>query len=201
MKRRHVLSGALGWGVRRLCWPSPPAAWPAARIFRLGILGQTAAPVAGSFSSANELAARIAELGCVEGRNRVIEMYGSEDPVAQGFVASLARPGGNVTGVPFTPGVMLVGKKLELLSQTVPRATRIACLHADRTACDDAGDQAHLHQGRLSTWGTRRPGLRSIRCEGPFLVRSDTVVERPLASHDHDPRRHEDGAVFTTVMC
>jgi len=49
------------------------------------------------------------------------------DPVASGLVASLARPGGNVTGLSaLSPE--LTGKWLELLTQTVPAITRIALL-------------------------------------------------------------------------
>ena len=58
---------------------------------------------------------------------RPIVVYGSGDPVAIGLVASLARPGGNVTGVS-EYAAELSGKRLELLSRIVPRASRIAVL-------------------------------------------------------------------------
>jgi putative ABC transport system substrate-binding protein len=57
-----------------------------------------------------------------------IVMYGNLDPVAAGFVASLARPGGNLTGVLIAPGGTLAAKKLELLKAAVPGAARIALL-------------------------------------------------------------------------
>ena len=49
------------------------------------------------------------------------------DPVALGLAASLARPGGNVTGV-ITLLAELTGKRLELLKQLIPRASRVAFL-------------------------------------------------------------------------
>jgi putative ABC transport system substrate-binding protein len=55
------------------------------------------------------------------------------DPVSDGLVASLNRPGGNVTGVSFISGV-LGPKRLELLRQLVPRAKTIAMLVNPSTA-------------------------------------------------------------------
>jgi ABC-type uncharacterized transport system substrate-binding protein len=56
----------------------------------------------------------------------IVFAYGG-DPVKDGLVASLNRPGGNVTGVVFIQGV-LGAKRLELLRQIVPKATTIAVL-------------------------------------------------------------------------
>ena len=54
-----------------------------------------------------------------------IVMGFDDDPVGSGFVASLARPGGNITGLStLSPG--LSGKQLELLKEVVPRLSRVA---------------------------------------------------------------------------
>ncbi|HYJ16585.1 MAG TPA: ABC transporter substrate-binding protein [Candidatus Limnocylindria bacterium] len=61
-----------------------------------------------------------------------IVMSTDPDPVANGFVASLARPGGNITGLA-TLAPELSGKRLELLKETVPRLSRVAVLGASTT--------------------------------------------------------------------
>src|SRR5262249_39383587 len=53
-----------------------------------------------------------------------IVMTGSMDPVASGLIASLARPGGNITGISIG-GRELYGKRLELLKETVPKVSRV----------------------------------------------------------------------------
>ena len=52
------------------------------------------------------------------------------DPVGSGFVASLPRPGGNVTGMSLTAGTALSEKWLEILKETFPNVTSVAVLAA-----------------------------------------------------------------------
>jgi putative ABC transport system substrate-binding protein len=56
-----------------------------------------------------------------------IVMLGASDPVAAGFVASLARPGGNITGLT-SQSSELAGKTLQLLKEAVPNLSRVAIL-------------------------------------------------------------------------
>ena len=56
-----------------------------------------------------------------------IVMTTGADPVAMGLIASLARPGGNITGLT-SVSTDLAGKRLELLKETVPRLTRVGIL-------------------------------------------------------------------------
>ena len=57
-----------------------------------------------------------------------IVMIGVGDPVGAGFIASLARPGGNVTGSSYGVGLAVNSKQLELLKETVPKLRRLAIL-------------------------------------------------------------------------
>ena len=57
-----------------------------------------------------------------------IVMIYVRDPVGTGLIASLARPGGNVTGVSGYAGLEIVARQLELLKETVPKIRRVAIL-------------------------------------------------------------------------
>jgi putative tryptophan/tyrosine transport system substrate-binding protein len=51
-----------------------------------------------------------------------------DNPVAHGFVSSMARPGGNITGFTSDPGFEIGGKRLGLLRELIPTASRIGFL-------------------------------------------------------------------------
>ena len=57
-----------------------------------------------------------------------IVMSNSVDPVGVGLVSSLARPGGNVTGLSQDTGGEINGKRLELLKETLPNLSRVGIL-------------------------------------------------------------------------
>jgi putative tryptophan/tyrosine transport system substrate-binding protein len=70
-----------------------------------------------------------------------IVMASSQDPVGNGLVASLARPGGNVTGITVHTGAEIDAKRLQLLTEAVPKAKRIACLSTQPQWDSHAGEQ------------------------------------------------------------
>jgi putative ABC transport system substrate-binding protein len=63
------------------------------------------------------------------------------DPLKAGLVASLARPGGNLTGITLDPGIELWGKRLELLKEAIPSTARAIFL-AMRDGWEDSFGQA-----------------------------------------------------------
>src|SRR5262249_485064 len=71
------------------------------------------------------------------------------DPLALRYVASLARPGGNVTGV-FLQQIELTTKRMELLKATLPNLTRVAIL----------GDASAADQFRAAKAAARSLGFR-----------------------------------------
>ena len=57
-----------------------------------------------------------------------VVMANSSDPAAQGLVASLGRPGGNITGFSGNTGPEFEAKRLQLLTEVAPNTTRVAYL-------------------------------------------------------------------------
>jgi putative ABC transport system substrate-binding protein len=57
----------------------------------------------------------------------IVMAFSGADPVSRGIIASLAHPGGNITGLAST-GSQLSGKRLELLKEIIPKLSKIAML-------------------------------------------------------------------------
>ena len=66
-----------------------------------------------------------------------IVMASDDDPIVNGFVVSLSRPGGNITGLS-TLAPELSGKRLELLKETVPRLARVAVFGSSSNSAANA---------------------------------------------------------------
>jgi putative ABC transport system substrate-binding protein len=154
--------------------PLAVEAQPAAKVYRIGLLGSLPPTAPGASRIWEEFFQGLRELGYVEGQNILIEgrFYGDrterlpalaaelvrlkvdvivaqgppapeaaqratstipivmtvhQDPVGSGLVASLARPGRNVTGLSVLT-TELVGKRLQLLKEAVPGISRVAVL-------------------------------------------------------------------------
>jgi putative ABC transport system substrate-binding protein len=87
-----------------------------------------------------------------------IVMAGANDPVANGFVASLAHPGGNVTGLTrFPPG--LLGKSLQLFKDVAPDISRLAVLGAD---FPESGLQAAAGKLNIAVLGHDTTDVKSV---------------------------------------
>jgi putative ABC transport system substrate-binding protein len=104
-----------------------------------------------------------------------IVMATTGDPVGGGLVPSLARPGGNLTGVTAL-GEAVIGKRLELLTEAVPGVTRVAVLtdpaspysgpfrHEVERAARALGVELHVLEGRDP--GEFEPAFAAMRSEG-----------------------------------
>jgi putative tryptophan/tyrosine transport system substrate-binding protein len=78
----------------------------------------------------------------------IVMTASSSDPIGSGLVKSLAKPGGNITGVS-NQGVDLTAKTLELLHVAVPNAKRIAVLMSANPGHESIVKEAYLAAGAL----------------------------------------------------
>ena len=105
----------------------------------------------------------------------------SSDPVQSGLVASLGRPGGNLTGVTFVADE-LAGKVLELLKEAAPRVTRVAILwnpdHAD-PEFRESQRAAGILGVRLQSLEVRRAGDFEGAFQSAVLDRAEALVVVP----------------------
>src|SRR5262245_2544001 len=110
-----------------------------------------------------------------------VVMTVAADPVGSGFVKSLARPGGNITGL--TDGhADLAPKRLEILKEVVPSASRVAALYNPDTAHS-------LRQWKLVQQAAPRLGLKLVAVD----IRGPGEIERAFA----DIRKQRAEAIFT----
>ena len=113
-----------------------------------------------------------------------VVMLGAADPVGVGLVASLSRPGGNITGVSLQ-SPELAGKRLELLREIVPKLVRVAFLAyrpdpAHRLFVKEAEEAARALKMQIQLLVVENPG----EIEGAFSKmiqeRASALVIQPL---------------------
>ena len=92
-----------------------------------------------------------------------IVLYGVTDPVGAGLVASLARPGGNITGAAWDVTPEVAGKRLQLLKEVVPAVSRVAHLWWPRGGLVDATYGKAL-EAAADALGVQ---LQRLKVEGP----------------------------------
>lgn len=103
-----------------------------------------------------------------------IVMIGGGEPTRRGFVESLSRPGGNVTGLASSVEG-LSGKRLQLLQETLPKMSRVAVLNADVTRRNEEYEVAAISLGLK---------LQAIPVNGPRdfdRVFAEIIAVRPDA--------------------
>jgi putative ABC transport system substrate-binding protein len=173
--------------------------WTEGRFDRLPALAAelVGLPVDILVTAAGPLAVRAAQQATT---TTPIVAHVMNDPVAAGFVASLARPGSNITGQAFQD-TELIPKQVDLLRETVPQLSRLAVLwHAAgsgapvvRTVEDAAqavGLALHVQEVReppelertvaaAKTWGAQA----LLQLPSPFFVQHQTTFVALLTTH------------------
>ena len=112
-----------------------------------------------------------------------IVMVGVFDTVRTGLVASLAHPGGNVTGVTDSVGGEIVGKRLQLLKEAAPKLSRVAVLldsfgHVTGAFLGDALKEARALDVTVRSYPVRDPkeiedaftAIINMRMEALFVL-------------------------------
>jgi putative ABC transport system substrate-binding protein len=119
-----------------------------------------------------------------------IVMASSLDPVREGVVASLARPGGNVTGMMFASDSAIIAKRLQLLKDAITRMSRLAVapgsapIEATMIWVRDAEEAAKALGVELqvlwvkdpSNWGNEFAAMVDRRADALYLAESPTYI-------------------------
>jgi putative tryptophan/tyrosine transport system substrate-binding protein len=137
-----------------------------------------------------------------------IVMINAAEPVELGLVASLARPGGNVTGLAWSVSFEIIGKGVELLKETVPKVRRVAVLAnpansgnvlavRDVTAAaSSSGVQIQLLEARgpadfdgaFAAMAKERAGALLVVADGMFMLHRTRLAD--LAVKNRLPSMH-----------
>lgn len=103
-----------------------------------------------------------------------IVMLGGVDPVSTGLIASLARPGGNVTGLTPDAGSEILGKRFELLKEILPNLSRVGILFNPDVAFNRSRQTSMAETARtlgLTTIPVEARGLDALEQAFAMMVR------------------------------
>jgi putative tryptophan/tyrosine transport system substrate-binding protein len=202
---QHLLE-ALRQGLKELGWIEGhniqiDYRWAEGRSDRLGLLADELIQ-----QQVDVLIAPTAQtIRAAQGATRSIPivMVASNDPVSDGFVASLGRPGRNITGLIFDPGPQVAGKQVQLLVQAIPRLSRVAVMgnpanpthpkmvEAVRTGARSSGLQMEFFEARtfdgvknaLDLMARVRPPALLVLPDGILFGRRQEIVEFGFKQH------------------
>ena len=130
----------------------------------------------------------------------IVMGFCDDDPVSRGYVASLAHPEGNITGVTLEAGTMLASKRLELLKAAIPQAVRIAVL-----ATGEPGSSAQVQEAQKAA-SARGVTLVVVEVRGTDYERACATMAaergRALCPRQHhlQPRPSADYRVSRAVQ-
>jgi len=106
-----------------------------------------------------------------------VVMIGGVDPVSTGLIASLARPGGNVTGLTSDAGGEILGKRFELLKEIIPNLSRVGILFNPDVAFNRSRQTSMTETARtlgLTTIPVEARGLDALEQAFALMVRERT---------------------------
>ena len=133
-----------------------------------------------------------------------IVMAGSSRPVELGLIQSLARPGGNVTGVTNNPGTGYAGKLMQYLKEAAPRVSRMALLWSS-TAPGEA-DALRAMQAAASVLGiavvhaeARYPSDVQAALDAILRQRADGLYATPSSTNTQQRRMIVDFALANRI--
>jgi putative tryptophan/tyrosine transport system substrate-binding protein len=107
----------------------------------------------------------------------------TSDPVATGLIASLARPGGNLTGVSAEAGPEITAKRLEIMKEAMPSVAKVTYLLSNSRPDGVGGNSYHAAARRLGIVLTERflPQVDEAQLRRSFAEMAEQRTDAILA--------------------
>jgi putative ABC transport system substrate-binding protein len=108
----------------------------------------------------------------------------SGDPIAAGLLTSLARPGGNLTGVSIDAGIEIFAKRLQILKEAMPSAAKVAYLMSSSRSAWDGGmglsfREAGQHLG-IALIGNFQPEVNDAQIRRTFAEMAQQKMDAAI---------------------